>query len=58
MPELGTKYECEECGTKFYDLGRAQVICPKCEWNPEGEEEPEKAPETEDAEDAAGDEEE
>lgn len=32
MPELklGTKYECFSCGTKFYDLGKSEPICPKC----------------------------
>jgi uncharacterized protein (TIGR02300 family) len=32
MPELklGTKYECFNCGTKFYDLGKADPLCPKC----------------------------
>ena len=32
MPELklGTKHECFSCGTKFYDLGKAEPICPKC----------------------------
>ena len=30
MPELGTKYECAECGTKFYDLGNSAAVCPKC----------------------------
>lgn len=32
MPELklGTKFECFSCGTKFYDLGKAEAICPKC----------------------------
>ena len=30
MPELGNKYECAECGTKFYDLGNAAAVCPKC----------------------------
>jgi|SRR5580693_3929678 uncharacterized protein (TIGR02300 family) len=32
MPELklGTKYECFNCGTKFYDLGKAEPVCPKC----------------------------
>ncbi len=29
--ELGTKHQCSECGTKFYDLCRANAICPKCE---------------------------
>lgn len=36
MPELGTKYECEECGTKFYDLGKADTVCPKCGTDPKG----------------------
>lgn len=32
MPELklGTKYECYNCGTKFYDLGKSEAVCPKC----------------------------
>lgn len=32
MPELklGTKYECYNCGTKFYDLGKSAPLCPKC----------------------------
>jgi uncharacterized protein (TIGR02300 family) len=32
MPELklGTKHECYNCGTKFYDLGKSESICPKC----------------------------
>ena len=32
MPELklGTKYDCYNCGTKFYDLGKPEPICPKC----------------------------
>jgi uncharacterized protein (TIGR02300 family) len=32
MPELklGTKYECYNCGTKFYDLGKSDPLCPKC----------------------------
>jgi hypothetical protein len=32
MPELklGTKYECYNCGTKFYDLGKPEAVCPKC----------------------------
>lgn len=32
MPELklGTKYDCYNCGTKFYDLGKSEPICPKC----------------------------
>jgi len=32
MPELklGTKYDCYNCGTKFYDLGKSDPLCPKC----------------------------
>lgn len=32
MPELklGTKFDCYNCGTKFYDLGKSEPICPKC----------------------------
>ncbi|HKI05911.1 MAG TPA: TIGR02300 family protein [Thermoanaerobaculia bacterium] len=32
MPELklGTKHNCYNCGTKFYDLGKAAPLCPKC----------------------------
>lgn len=32
MPEikLGTKYDCFSCGTKFYDLGKSEPVCPKC----------------------------
>ena len=32
MPELklGTKFDCYNCGTKFYDLGKPDAICPKC----------------------------
>lgn len=29
-PKLGTKYDCYSCGTKFYDLGKPEPICPKC----------------------------
>lgn len=36
MPELklGTKFECFRCGTKFYDLGKSDAVCPKCGANP------------------------
>lgn len=26
----GTKRVCQDCAVRFYDLGRAPVICPKC----------------------------
>lgn len=30
MAELGKKHECLSCGVKFYDLGNAEIVCPKC----------------------------
>lgn len=33
MAELGTKHECVECDTKFYDLGKDEPICPNCGTN-------------------------
>jgi nucleoid DNA-binding protein len=35
---LGTRYKCYKCGTKFYDLGKPQPICPSCEANQHSEE--------------------
>ncbi len=29
-PEWGTKRICPSCGTRYYDLLRDSVICPKC----------------------------
>lgn len=29
-PELGAKRQCQSCGTKFYDLNKDPIICPKC----------------------------
>ncbi len=28
--DLGTKFTCFKCGTKFYDLKRPEPVCPKC----------------------------
>lgn len=28
--ELGGKHQCENCGTRFFDLNRSPVACPKC----------------------------
>ena len=28
--ELGTKRLCPNCGTRYYDLNRSPIICPKC----------------------------
>ncbi len=30
MPELGKKYTCYSCHTKFYDLDKPVPLCPKC----------------------------
>ena len=30
MAELGKKYTCYSCHTKFYDLGKTDPLCPKC----------------------------
>ena len=29
-PDLGSKRQCQNCGTKFFDLGKSPIICPKC----------------------------
>ena len=29
-PELGGKRQCQSCGTKFFDLNRDPIVCPKC----------------------------
>jgi uncharacterized protein (TIGR02300 family) len=36
-PEWGTKRICQSCSTKFYDLQREPIACPKCqtEFDPE-----------------------
>jgi len=28
--DLGTKYTCFKCGTKFYDMRKPTPVCPKC----------------------------
>ena len=50
MVELGTRHECEECSTKFYDLGSSVIRCPKCSWNPDEPKVEELAPGDEDSE--------
>jgi uncharacterized protein (TIGR02300 family) len=32
--DLGRKYVCWKCGTKFYDLKKASPACPKCGSDP------------------------
>ena len=32
--DLGKKYQCDKCGTKFYDLHRATLTCPRCQAPP------------------------
>lgn len=29
-PELGAKRQCQSCATKFYDLNKNPITCPKC----------------------------
>ena len=29
-PELGLKRQCANCSTKFFDLNRNPIVCPKC----------------------------
>lgn len=31
--KLGNKMLCPECGTKFYDLNKPEIICPSCGFN-------------------------
>ena len=38
MAEFGTRYKCYKCGTKFYDLGKPQPICPSCSEDQNNEE--------------------
>ncbi len=28
--DWGTKRQCPECGTRFYDLNRTPIVCVKC----------------------------
>ena len=30
MPDLGKKITCPKCTKKFYDMGRAELVCPSC----------------------------
>jgi uncharacterized protein (TIGR02300 family) len=32
--DLGVKHTCWKCGTKFYDLRKADPVCPKCGTDP------------------------
>ena len=27
---MGTKRQCQSCGTKFFDMNRSPIVCPKC----------------------------
>ena len=29
-PDLGVKRQCLNCGTKFFDLSKSPITCPKC----------------------------
>ena len=35
MSKFGKKFVCWSCATKFYDLNKPAVKCPKCGANPE-----------------------
>jgi uncharacterized protein (TIGR02300 family) len=28
--DWGLKRTCQSCGARFYDLGKAEIVCPKC----------------------------
>ncbi|MDE3033328.1 MAG: FYDLN acid domain-containing protein [Acidobacteriota bacterium] len=30
MADLGKKFTCYQCATKFYDFGKPEALCPKC----------------------------
>jgi uncharacterized protein (TIGR02300 family) len=30
VADLGKRYKCYKCGTKFYDLSKPQPVCPTC----------------------------
>ena len=36
-PEWGVKRQCNSCGSRFYDLNRTPIVCPKCGAAYEGE---------------------
>jgi hypothetical protein len=38
VADLGTRYKCYKCGTKFYDLGKPDPICPSCSEDQNNEE--------------------
>jgi uncharacterized protein (TIGR02300 family) len=29
-PQLGNKHHCQNCGTRFFDLNKSPITCPKC----------------------------
>jgi uncharacterized protein (TIGR02300 family) len=29
-PVLGNKHHCQNCGTRFFDLNKSPIRCPKC----------------------------
>ena len=39
-PHDTTRYSCHECGTKYYDLNKAKVACPKCGSDPKDDPRP------------------
>ncbi len=29
-PDLGGKHQCQNCATKFFDMNKDPIVCPKC----------------------------
>ena len=29
-PDMGTKRQCQVCSTKFFDMNKSKIVCPKC----------------------------
>jgi len=44
--KLGNKFECYNCSTRFYDLGKSEAICPKCGANQKDSDRAESSPAT------------
>ncbi len=43
--DLGVKHTCWKCATKFYDLKKADPVCPKCGADPRAAPKPQPAAE-------------
>ena len=49
MANLGKKWTCYSCGTKFYDFAKSESLCPKCSANQKDAPAKAKAPKKEKA---------